>query len=161
LRWLPVTGLLLSGLVLAACATPAPGADPPASGGPASTTSGSTGGVAAVTPIKATRTGGFAGVRQTLVVSVDGNWIYTDGKTNQTQSGKLTSDQLKSVVTLLSDPAVATQLAPRPTGTLRCADAFLYTIQFGGSDTFSMSDCGDLPPAASAILTALSDATPF
>jgi len=100
----------------------------------------------------------MAGVRQTLTVTADGSWVYTDAKTGSTERGMFTADQRAAVVQLLSNPAMVSQLAQRSTPSA-CNDGFIYTIAMG-AEQFTFADCGGngLPKQ---LIAALSAATPF
>lgn len=156
--------LAAAAAVLTGCAT----STTPGAGGTASaTTSTVPTGDASPTPstpdvttgaLTVTRTGGIAGVRQTLAVTADGSWVYTDGKTGATDRGMFTADQRTAVVQMLSNPALLAQLSQRPTNAV-CNDGFVYTVSLG-TEQFSFTDCGGngLPKQ---LIAALSAATPF
>jgi len=156
--------VVAAGVMLAGCATPGT----PGSAGTAGTaTSSATPGDTTTTPsnpgvpagaVTVTRTGGIAGVHQTLAVSADGSWIYTDTKTGATQRGMFTADQRTAVVQLLSNPAMLAQLSQHSTAGV-CNDGYVYTIAMG-TEQFSFTDCGGegLPKQ---LIAALSAATPF
>jgi hypothetical protein len=114
-----------------------------------------------ITPLTVTRAGGIAGAQQSLSVSADGSWVYTDAKTGQTTSGQLTAAQASALTTLLTDPKLTQLLSDHATPTSACTDTFTYTLQFGTSDTFTFTDCGNLAPSVQAVIQALSDDTAF
>jgi len=136
-------------------ASPGPGRTSP---GSAATTAG--GGVTAKA-VTITRTGGIAGVMQTLVISADGTWTYTDRKSGNTQSGKFTSAQGQDLARLASDPAIVAESragAPPP----GCADGFIYTIAVGEAST-RYEQCGAATkrPVTDQLLALVHEATPL
>jgi hypothetical protein len=64
-------------------------------------------------PVTVTRTGGIAGVMQTLRIGPDGSWTYTEGR-----GGALTRGPF----------AQEARMRPQPG---QCADMFVYTITVG------------------------------
>ena len=105
------------------------------------------------------RTGGLAGVDESLVVEPDGSWTANGGR--GAKSGKLTNEQLTKVQALAADPKL-TEEAKRATTGQKCADAFLYKLD-AGSVSIAFADCGNDAPTATAeaLATALRDATGF
>jgi hypothetical protein len=107
-----------------------------------------------------TRTGGFAGVNQTIDITADGTWVYQDNRLNQKENGRLTPDQVAQLRQLVNDPAFVTELTkPTPTD-LVCNDAFEYTVKVDDRSV-SFSDCGDVRPVVAAAIAAVTAATPF
>lgn len=105
------------------------------------------------------RTGGFAGVQDTLVVQPDGRWRRTQ-RTAPAVSGQLTAPQQEQLRRLAADPRLAAEAArtPPPTG---CRDAFSYTVTVAGT-TVSYVDCPadpDQPVAAAELVRLLTGAT--
>ncbi|GAB2959609.1 hypothetical protein GCM10027280_55530 [Micromonospora polyrhachis] len=173
---LAVTGALLV-LVTAGCTgggnpSPAPGGSTPTPEPSTSTPSGPVGtspgqppvgtspghppaGDGAVTIV---RTGGFAGVWQSLTVAGDGRWTYHDRPNDRdVETGALTAAQRTRLRTLLADPALAAEATRKP-GPPACADGFSYTLTTGSS-TVSWLDCGDAPKTAGSVVRLLEDAT--
>ncbi len=147
MRKLVVAVVLLGGVALAGCSTPASGPGPVPTGPSASDqVSG------LITPISITRTGGIVGVRQSLDISADGSWVFTDSKTRQSSRGAFTAAQLTTLNALLTDPKLIQQMTERSAPAGVCADGFDYTIKFGAADSFSFSDCGDMQPAVAAVI---------
>ncbi|MGW0436583.1 protealysin inhibitor emfourin [Micromonospora sp. NPDC003197] len=104
------------------------------------------------------RTGGFAGVWQSLTVGSDGRWTYHDRPNDRdVETGTLTAAQQTQLRTLLGDPALAAEAARKP-GPPACADGFSYTLTTGSS-TVSWLDCGDAPKTAGSVVRLLEDAT--
>jgi predicted small lipoprotein YifL len=123
----------------------APGASPSAGNGP--------GGAAAGPLVVLQKTGGLAGVRDTVTITDDGTWTHTD-KSDKATSGHLTADQLSRLKSLAADPRLA-QEATAPTSRSNCADAFVYSLTVGAT-RIGYSDCpGDAKPPATAALIAL------
>ncbi len=111
-------------------------------------------------PVTIARTGGIAGVAQTVEVATDGSWVYTDQRQNRSERGTMTEAQKKQLDSLVSDPAFVAQLAKGP-GPDNCADAFRYTITFGG-ETMSFEECGgDDRPKVKAAIDVVTEATPL
>ncbi|MFL6127734.1 MAG: hypothetical protein ACJ73E_01550 [Mycobacteriales bacterium] len=141
-------------LVLASCAAPGestPGRSTP----PGTTPSGTT----AAGLVGAVRTGGFAGVRDTLVVQPDGRWRRTR-RTAAAESGRLTGPQLEQLRRLAADPRLAAEAARTPPPT-SCLDAFSYAVTVAGT-TVDYIDCPtdpDRPEAAVALVRLLAGAT--
>ena len=105
-----------------------------------------------------TRTGGIAGVMQSLIITPDGAWEYGDERSGASERGQLTPAQLQQLVTMLSNPALAVE-AGKPSAE-GCADAFLYVLAVVGN-TFQYEQCGDpsARPLTEQLLQLLSDAT--
>ncbi|MGC9671191.1 hypothetical protein ACNTMW_32175 [Planosporangium sp. 12N6] len=72
------------------------------------------------------RTGGFAGVHDTVTVSADGRWTSSDAQ-GRTVSGRLTEAQRDRLRTLAADPRLRDE-ASRATATTACRDSFTYTV---------------------------------
>lgn len=98
-----------------------------------------------------TRSGGFAGNRDTVTVEPDGRWTTTD-RVGTTRTGRLTPAQLDQLRTL-TGPATRSRGGP-PDG--RCADTYAYQLTVG-TRSVEWSDCpsGPQPPAAAPQLAAL------
>jgi hypothetical protein len=167
-----LTALTAAAVTLAGCATPG---TPGPAGGPTQSTSG-TGQIGSGSPsppsgpgagqtasdgltsLTITRTGGLAGVRQTLSLKPDGSWIYADTRNGATGRGTLTSSQRAAVVQVVTDPQLIAQLSQR-TPPAVCNDGFVYALQLG-SETFSFNDCSSAKLPAD-LVAALAAATPF
>lgn len=107
------------------------------------------------------RTGGFAGVDQTLVVRPDGVWAW-DGpdQGGGPRGGRLTAAQRAELARLAGSPALAAEARQKP-GPPQCADGFDYVLT-AGSLTVSWVDCDPVtPPTAVAITKLLAAATPL
>jgi hypothetical protein len=148
-------------LLASGCTTPAAGPSPsdsPAT--PAAPASAATPQQSPPTNLSITirKSGGIAGVNETLVVDAQGNWTRTT-KAGATTSGKLTADQLAQAAKLATDPRLIAE-AQTPQSPTNCADAFLYTVTIGPA-TVSFSDCGSgsPPPAATELVRYLDQIT--
>ncbi|MEU1889149.1 hypothetical protein [Micromonospora sp. WMMD987] len=134
--------------------TPTPGGGTaPTAGGP--TADGTTPTAAAPAPAAATvtltRSGGFAGTRDTVTVGPDGHWTTTD-RAGTTRSGRLEPTQLDRLRTL-AGPATREGDSPPDA---RCADTFAYRLTIG-AHSVDWTDCpgGPPPPAAARDLATL------
>jgi hypothetical protein len=150
-------GVLVVTGVLAGCATPTTTtADRPGSATSATPTSAT----AAVLPaVSLTRTGGFAGVNQTIVITAAGAWTFTDKRSNATSSGQFTQPQLVQLAQLALDPRVAQEVLQSPSAGA-CSDAFNYTLAIGPQNT-TFEDCGGARPAIHSMVAFITDATDF
>ncbi|MBO4162170.1 hypothetical protein [Micromonospora antibiotica] len=112
---------------------------------------GGTGSATTVDRVTLTRSGGFAGNRDTVTVEPDGRWTTTD-RAGTTRTGRLTPAQLDQLRTL-TGPATRSRGGP-PDG--RCADTYSYQLTVG-TRIVEWSDCpsGPQPPAAAPQLAAL------
>jgi hypothetical protein len=141
--------MCLVGLVGTSCATTStPPGDVPSEGVAAS------GSGAALPAITLRRTGGIAGVSDTVTVDPGGAWTATD-KAGRRRTGRLTADQIAQVRALAVDPRLAAE-ARRSPGPSRCQDAFQYAVT-AGATTVTYVDCpsDERPPAAEALVAAL------
>ncbi|WP_194905399.1 protealysin inhibitor emfourin [Catenulispora rubra] len=124
---LPVTfgvGLILLASMTAGCASQRGGATGRSPGdGPTSDTG-------SLPQIAVQRTGGFAGLKDTVTVDPHGTWNATDRAGTHT-SGSLAADQLTEIRTLATDPRLATEAGQTRPPT-RCRDAFAYRLTVGG-----------------------------
>lgn len=113
----------------------------------------------AVVPITVTirKSGGIAGINETLVVDAQGNWTRTTR--NGTKSGKLTPQELAQAAKLATDPRLLTE-AQTPQPTTNCADAITYAVVIGAA-TVTYSDCGtgSPPPATTELVRYLEQVT--
>jgi hypothetical protein len=128
-----------------------PGA--PGSGAPATTAAPA--GPMAITLI---RSGGIAGVHQTVVVDASGNWTYTDQRKGQSEKGTFTPEQLAKLAQLATDPRLAGEL--QGGSSTVCNDAFQYMLTIG-DQMYRFEDCGQSRPAVQAILGVIAAATPL
>jgi hypothetical protein len=97
------------------------------------------------------RTGGIAGLDDTVTVEPDGRWTATSRRASA-RSGQLTDAQRDRLRALTSDPRLAGEAGASP-GRTRCADTFNYTVTVGSSRV-SYTDCptdAALPPVSSSI----------
>ncbi|GIH10857.1 hypothetical protein Rhe02_89240 [Rhizocola hellebori] len=82
------------------------------------------------------RTGGFAGVMDTITIKGDGSWTHP---TALTVNGKLEPAQVTQLQKLATDPRLVTEAAATPAPT-KCNDTFDYTVT-AGAVTISYTDC--------------------
>jgi hypothetical protein len=168
-------------LGLSACASPVgdatAAAEPSATAQPDVTTSASAGPASSTPPfapsggpgttlppsiktITVMRSGGLAGLQQTLTITADGSWTFVDKRANvPTTSGRLSPDQLRQLTTWVTDPAFAAEAKlPGPAGV--CNDGITYTIAVG-EFTAKYERCGNATsrPVTDKILALLADAT--
>lgn len=110
-------------------------------------------------PVVLTKSGGIAGLRDTVTVEPDGRWTAVD-KTGATRSGQLSPADLDRLRQLTTGP----RLAAEPTDTAaptNCADAFTYQLTVG-SHTSGYVDCPtdpDRPATTAAVADLLTRAT--
>ncbi|WFE62616.1 hypothetical protein [Micromonospora sp. WMMD714] len=150
---------LLTGCSAADPSSPAPtpaattGSPVPTAGEPsgtAPTAGGPTDGTAAMR-ITLTRSGGFAGNRDTVTVEPDGRWTTTD-RAGATRTGRLEPTQLDRL-RALAGPAARERDSPPDAA---CADTFAYRLTIG-THSVDWTDCpsGPPPPAAAHDLATL------
>lgn len=93
----------------------------------------------ALQPVEITRTGGIAGVHETLQISTDGHWSY-DGTMPATE-GELPASARTRLAELLADPRLPAEVAAASPG--QCCDRFEYELRVGDqSYQFSEADTG-------------------
>ncbi|WP_328342411.1 hypothetical protein [Micromonospora sp. NBC_00421] len=102
--------------------------------------------------ITLTRSGGFAGNRDTVTVEPDGRWSTTD-RSGTARTGRLTPAQLDRL-RALTGPATRSSGGGPPDA--RCADTFTYRLTVG-TRSVDWTDCpdGPQPPAAAPELATL------
>lgn len=83
----------------------------------------------AFTGLELAKSGGFAGVDESVSVKADGSWTRLENS-KVVSTGKLTAAQLAGLRKLAADPALATE-ANRKATPARCADGFNYTLNIG------------------------------
>lgn len=170
--WVVRTATLIL-LLVAGCTTPATEPTPSDStataspGAPAATpTAGNPGNPgnpgtspAANLTITIRKSGGIAGVNETLVVDAQGRWTRTT-KTG-TSTGQLKPEQVAQAAKLATDPRLITEAQTKQT-TAGCADAFVYAVTIS-SMTITYSDCGSgsPPPATTELVRFLEQATSY
>lgn len=100
--------------------------------------------------------GGFAGLRNKLVVRYDGSWTLRKG-TGEPTTGRMTPDQVAELRAALEDPAFA-RVPDRPTGR-PVADGFEYAVTYAHRLVLTR-DGEDRPPALQRVFDALPDGGP-
>ncbi|MBX6722291.1 MAG: hypothetical protein IRY92_03485 [Dactylosporangium sp.] len=101
--------------------------------------------------IEITRTGGFAGVHQTLTIDNSGAW------TGPTGSGRLSDAGRARLAQLVTDPALPRQVAAAPPG--QCCDMFDYQLRVDGR-TYAFGE-PELGPLLVELLRLLHQETGF
>ena len=79
-----------------------------------------------------TRTGGIAGVRQTIRIAANGWWTYQDGRSGASDSGRLTATQRQLLTRLVTDPDFVREAREAPAPGIVCNDGFVYSLSVGG-----------------------------
>jgi hypothetical protein len=139
-------GLLLLLAMTAGCGSP-PGA--------ADHASASSSGAASLPRITIQRSGGFAGVRDTVTVDPYGAWNATN-RAGAHSAGSLSPEQVSEIRALAGDPRLAAE-AGRPRPPTRCRDAFTYQLTVSGAQ-IAYADCPadpDQPSASIALVKAI------
>lgn len=159
-RWSLTLLLVLGAATLGAVAFGAAGCGTGSDGSATPGTPSPSSGSPDASQVIITRTGGLAGVNQTIVITVDGGWTFTDNKTGATQQGTLTDTVRGQLLAQVADPGFAAQLLSTASAG-NCADTFHYTIKFGGQ-SLSFDECDQANrPAVMAVIATVTDATPF
>jgi hypothetical protein len=95
------------------------------------------------------RTGGLAGVNDTLVVRPDGS--YTAQTRQGSRSGKLSADELNALKAALASADLSKLPTANDNGGV--ADGYTYTITYGGRQITAKD--GSIPPALQPVIGAL------
>jgi hypothetical protein len=108
------------------------------------------------------RTGGFAGLSQSVGIATTGQWTYSDWhRPGAFTHGQLNRWQMRRLSVLLSDPGLEGDLwwHPRPIG---CGDAFGYSVALGwGYFRGGFTDCRDPGGPLAALVAAVIAFTPL
>lgn len=101
------------------------------------------------TEVVLVKSGGIAGVKDTVTVRPDGRWTKTD-RTGASQEGRLAEADAARLRQLATDPRLATE-ATETKGPGNCADGFTYRLTVGPAES-GYVDCGPAarPPAVTA-----------
>jgi hypothetical protein len=94
---------------------------------------------------------------QTVLISPDGSWVFTDKRSGGSKQGHLTAAQMTTLRQLVSDPNLATE-ARRSPPPMACNDAVTWTISVGEL-TVREQDCGGNYPATDAVIRFVTDNT--
>ncbi|MFI8960857.1 hypothetical protein ACIGO8_01980 [Streptomyces sp. NPDC053493] len=142
--------------------TPAPGASSPATAPAPSTPAPTTAGSREPAPqdvlVEVVVNGGFAGVRNKLVVHYDGAYTLSKG-TRPPSSGTMTAARAAELRAALEDPAYA-KVPDRPTGGgTPVADGFSYYVTHDHRLVVTR-DGEDWPPALQRVFDALPEGHP-
>ena len=108
-------------------------------------------------PVTITRTGGIAGVNQTIIIQPNGDWVFT-GRGGKKEQGTLAPSVVIGLGGVVSQPAFLDEMRLKPNGA--CADAFHYAVTIGTEST-SFEDCLVERPMVKQALGLISDGTPF
>ncbi|HWH00089.1 MAG TPA: hypothetical protein VNV66_12390 [Pilimelia sp.] len=115
------------------------------------------------TKISLIRTGGLAGVNETVTVEVDGSWSYraAGDHARKPAKGQLTPAALSQLRDLLARPSLADE-ARSPAGKAGCRDGFHYVLDTGSLQV-NWDACanGAEPDTASAVARLLASHTPL
>ncbi|MFU8854303.1 protealysin inhibitor emfourin [Micromonospora sp. SL1-18] len=103
-----------------------------------------------------TKSGGIAGVKDTVTVTPDGRWTKVD-RAGATRTGQLDPADLDRLRRLTADRRL---LAEGTATATECSDAFTYQLTVGAVTT-GYVDCSpkDAPPATAAVVELLTQAT--
>lgn len=169
-----MSGIVLSLAVviaLSACEeTKNPSGDDPAPSTSASDTDSSTQSSAGEEPvgppadITLTKTGGVAGLQETLTVSADGSWVHEVGR-KAPEAGSLNEAQLAELTSLIYDPALP-EVEPRDDNQ-QCADFFVHHLTVDATEELAAVElesgpCGESPNTVFIeIVALLTEATPI
>lgn len=100
------------------------------------------------------RSGGIAGLTDTITVRPDGSWTKTD-RAGTARDGRLAEPDLDRLRQLAADPRLAAEATVTVPATM-CADAFSYRLTIGPTNV-GYVDCPPqaAPPAATAEVVGL------
>ncbi|MBC9000843.1 hypothetical protein [Micromonospora aurantiaca (nom. illeg.)] len=111
------------------------------------------------TEVVLVKSGGIAGLSDTVRVEPDGHWTRTD-RGGASREGQLAAEKLTRLRQLAADPRLAAEAAVTVPPTM-CADAFTYRLTIGPNQV-GYVDCPPetTPPAVTAqVVDLLNDAT--
>ena len=94
-------------------------------------------------PVSVSRTGGIAGIKETITVDATGKW------TKAGNSGRLTVEQSQQLQQLAANPNLVREAGETRAQT-KCADAFNYTVTAGSVTVQYVDGPTDGPPPAVA-----------
>ncbi|WP_244879794.1 protealysin inhibitor emfourin [Micromonospora aurantiaca (nom. illeg.)] len=102
-----------------------------------------------VTEVVLVKSGGIAGLSDTVRVEPDGHWTRTD-RGGASREGQLAAEKLTRLRQLAADPRLAAEAAVTVPPTM-CADAFTYRLTIGPNQV-GYVDCPPetTPPAVTA-----------
>lgn len=101
-----------------------------------------------------TKSGGIAGLKDTVTVTPDGHWTKVD-RSGASRTGQLTAADLDRLRRLAADPRLTAEATATGPATM-CADAFTYQLTVGPTTT-GYVDCPPqaAPPATTAAVVDL------
>ncbi|MFF4577225.1 hypothetical protein [Streptomyces sp. NPDC001389] len=103
-------------------------------------------------PLRVTRSGGFAGRTRTLLVDGDGSWTLLGERDKDLRKGRLTPAELEELRAALREADFA-HLPRTATADPPVYDGFTYSFVHGGFEV--AADQTALPPALARVLAAL------
>lgn len=98
--------------------------------------------------------GGIAGIDETLTVRGDGSLEFVSNRPNAGKTGQATPEQVKKLLSLINDPAVAD--LQRTYGQNQCCDRFTYVITIGNK-TITTYDGMEYPQLVGDLIDVLSE----
>jgi hypothetical protein len=103
-----------------------------------------------------TKSGGIAGLSDTVTVRTDGHWTKVD-RSGGSRTGQLAAADLQRLRQLTTDPRLPAEAAATTPATM-CADAFTYQLTVGDTTT-GYVDCPPqaTPPATTGAVVELLD----
>lgn len=113
--------------VPASTAAPAPSSAPASSKTPSPSKTSAPHRSATKLAVTLVKTGGFAGLTETITVQPNGKWKKDNGRTTN-RTGALSAAQVSRLQALLADPQLAAEAKQRPPGTNTCNDTFSYVL---------------------------------
>jgi hypothetical protein len=129
--------------------TPPPGATAPAAPSPTVAFGG----------VQLVRTGGIAGITETITIRPDGSWNRVTSK-GVKATGKVSPADLTQIARLAADPRLAAEADRKQPSRSRCNDTFSYLLIVGYKMTRyeACPSNGDKPPATIEMIGLVQDA---
>ncbi|CAM3350650.1 hypothetical protein STSO111631_15470 [Stackebrandtia soli] len=114
------------------------------------------------TTVTITKSGGIAGITETVTIDADGAWSYVKARMAP-QDGTLEGERLSQLRSLVADPELTTKGEP---STDQCADMFVYAVTAETADGKTVEtatdDCGIAPNETMGhLLDLVIEATPM
>jgi hypothetical protein len=107
---------------------PSPSSAAPSSAAPASPSPGRTSPGLRIEGVTLVRSGGIAGLADTIEVRPDGRWWRGDRRGATKRTGKLNAAQAAQLQKLVMDPRLLAEADQARPGTTNCRDAFSYLL---------------------------------
>jgi hypothetical protein len=108
-------------------------------------------------PMTLVRTGGFAGVHDTLQIDADGGWNIS-GRSSATSDGQLDGPARARLAEIQADPALPAEIAGLPRH--GCCDQFNYDLRIG-AQSYSFEGWGDYGPLMAELFDLIQEQTDF